>query len=444
MPFPNSLPQELIDAIVDYLPADTTNRPLDWQRDLTACALVSRSFSAPARRRLFNTIHLTTFKATSTPGMRNSRPQQELIQRVRALSDLLAEETSDLIHLMHTLLVEIDHEGAMFDSSAGLDVVLWLVSTGARNLETLHFESADVLPCQWNSLVSDIRESLSAICHSKSIRNLQFANLTDLPTNILTDCSSLHLRNVTLSPPIASPSTLIPGATVIHLEELQLSSRTPGNWDHFASIIPIISGVKTLKLWPMGYGFRIEDFSAFTKILRNMSDSLITLEITFLRYSLDVLNLVPSSPLLLHPLHNISLRFTRDDGSRMLPDMKRAVELLNRLITPTDIRTITLDFSVVTFESRLDGFIRDKDEGLASLGLSILEDKFPLLQKLTFKLQVGFFYSRDLDPIHGQNYARETARSIEEGILSLMVPSASKSQYDSARSKINVVVTVQV
>lgn len=162
------IPQEIIDSIIEAVGNDT--------RLLKKCALVSSSFLLPARKLLFSKIYLSTDQACQM--IHQFLVENPVIQSfVKWISiGWNWDDLNDQLNLNHTSLIGI-------------------LRLPFCCLEIFAFTSG-ILPFNWNDFSSDLKNALSTIILSPSLKTLRLLKIQNVP---ITFFQGIHLTHLVLS-----------------------------------------------------------------------------------------------------------------------------------------------------------------------------------------------------------------------------------------------------
>jgi hypothetical protein len=174
-------PQELVEAFIECLLIDgehhTLRTPPLVSNTLLSCALVSKSFSAPARKHLFSSISLDPYQPSAQFKVdKILRSPEDIIRRIKALGELLANEDSDLRRLITSLRLDVDEAQAIPDDDPGIQTTLRILVSTACNLKNFDLTSARKPTLSWTTIGTEIQELLTTICHSPSIKSISFGH----------------------------------------------------------------------------------------------------------------------------------------------------------------------------------------------------------------------------------------------------------------------------
>jgi len=245
-------PQELVEAFIERLMIDVEHHTLRMpliSNTLLSCALVSKSFSAPARKHLFSSISLDPYQPSVQFKVdRIRRSPEDITRRIKALGELLANEDSDLRRLITSFHLDVDEDQAIFHDSPAIKTTLRILVSTACNLKNFNLTSALKPTLSWTTIRTEIQELLSTICHSPSIKSISFGHLSDLPVDLIlgNPCiESLWLVQTTFSnsPDVLTTSS-VEVATPTTIKCLNIAFYLTEFWDHFSTIDRIFSGVE--------------------------------------------------------------------------------------------------------------------------------------------------------------------------------------------------------
>lgn len=207
------LPPEIVELFIDSLSIHLGE--IDSLRALLSCALVSRAFSFPARRKLFSSIHFSMNPPIlSPPESKFTRSRDSLFHRIGSFSNLVDAEGSDLILLIRELHIEIDRGYFILEKQSGLHKVLDAVSRWSKNFEDFSISGPFSRPFSWTSIPTITMESLTEAILSPSLRHLAFMDVEGVPISMVTNrpCSlslSLIRSRFALYPRPAESSSLL-------------------------------------------------------------------------------------------------------------------------------------------------------------------------------------------------------------------------------------------
>ena len=216
---------------------------------LLSCALVSKSFSAPARKHLFSTISLDPYQPSVQFKVdRVLRSPEDINRRIKALGELLANEDSDLRRLITSLRLDVDEAQTIFNDSPGMKNTLQILVSTACNLKNFNLASALQPMLSWTKIRTEIQELVTTICHSPSINSISFAHFSDLPVDLIfgNPCiESLWLIQTTFSnsPDIITTSS-VKVAIPITIKRLNIGSNLTEFWHHFSTVDRIFSSIE--------------------------------------------------------------------------------------------------------------------------------------------------------------------------------------------------------
>ncbi|KDR74521.1 hypothetical protein GALMADRAFT_591596 [Galerina marginata CBS 339.88] len=279
-------PQELVNAFIECLIIDRSHAlqmpPLVFTT-LLSCALVSQSFSAPARKHLFSSISLDLYKPIGkSQGNKVPRSPEDVSRRIKVLGELLANEESDLRPLITSFCLEVDEAQTIFDDSSGVHTVLRLLST-ACNLKSFKLTSTIQPELSWTNLRMEVRELLTTFCCSPSIKSLSVSHFSDVPVDLVLGnprIASLWLVQTTFSKSpgfITSESSPVEVTPPTTIKRLNISFYLAEFWEHFSSIDRIFSDIEN-------FGTSIysqTEVGIFKTVLDRMPRSLKSLDLIF-------------------------------------------------------------------------------------------------------------------------------------------------------------------
>ena len=199
-----SIPQELIDKIIDQLHTD--------QDTLKACAVVSRSFLSPSRRHLYYSIDLGDSFTISV-----QRSLQKLYDILKSHPDI-----ASLIREFHILLVR---GPAIFTDWIEEDVLLQGI-LGMTQLQLLSlngtvYHSTDM----WDDIPINIQSAVLQCFQSPTLTEVRLNCIGTLPTSViatLTHVRRLSLRFFAFRDDLQTESSNTPTKSLEHLEALDL------------------------------------------------------------------------------------------------------------------------------------------------------------------------------------------------------------------------------
>ena len=246
-------PQELVEAFIECILIDgehhTSQMPPLVSNTLLSCALVSKSFSAPARKHLFSSISPDPYQPSVQFKVdRILRSPEDITRRIKALGELLANEDSDLRRLITSLQLTVDEAQAIFNHSSGIQTTLQILLSTVCNLKTFKLTSALKPVLSWTNIRTEIRELLTTICHSPSIKSISFDHFSDLPVHLIlgNPCiDSLWLVQTTFSNfPNAITTSSVEVATSTTIKRLNIALYLPEFWGNFSTEDRIFSGIE--------------------------------------------------------------------------------------------------------------------------------------------------------------------------------------------------------
>jgi hypothetical protein len=178
------LPSEIVELFIDGLSIHLGE--IDSLRALLSCALVSRSFSFPARRKLFSSIHLSMNPPIlSPPESKFTRSRDSLFQRIGLFSNLVDAE-SNLVLLIRELHIDIDRGHFILEQQSSLHKILDAVSR-SKNFESFSISGPFSRPFSWTSIPTGTMESLTETILSPSLRHLSFMDVEGVPISMVTN-----------------------------------------------------------------------------------------------------------------------------------------------------------------------------------------------------------------------------------------------------------------
>jgi len=185
MSFGLDLPPEIVELFIDGVSIHLGE--IDSLRTLLSCALVSRSFSFPARRKLFSVIHLSMNPPIlSPPESRFTRSRDSLFQRIGSFSNLIdARGALDLVLLIRELHINVDRGYFILEQQSGLHKILDALRNRSKNFETLSMSGPFSRPFSWNSIPTVTMESLTETTFLPSLRHLAFADVEGIPISMV-------------------------------------------------------------------------------------------------------------------------------------------------------------------------------------------------------------------------------------------------------------------
>ena len=145
------IPQDIIESVIAEVGDDT--------RLLKQCSLVSSSFLLPSRKQLFSRIAL-----------RND-------QTCKGIHQLLVQNPV-IQPFVRIITLEESNEGYEFLNGTSLPAILRLPF---RRLECFTIWNSGRKFWHWNSFSSELKDALSNIIHSSSLKTLSLETITDLP-----------------------------------------------------------------------------------------------------------------------------------------------------------------------------------------------------------------------------------------------------------------------
>ena len=177
------LPPEIVELFIDGLSIHLGE--IDSLRTLLSCALVSRSFSFPARRKLFSSIHFSMNPPIlSPPESRFTRSRDSLFQRIGSFSNLI-DAGGALVLLIRELHINVDRGCFILEQQSGLHKVLDAVSHRSKNFETFSMSGPFSRPFSWNSIPTGTMESLTETILLPSLRHLAFVDVEGIPISMV-------------------------------------------------------------------------------------------------------------------------------------------------------------------------------------------------------------------------------------------------------------------
>ena len=164
-------PQELVENFIECLLIDgehhTLRIPPLVSNTLLSCALVSKSFSAPARKHLFSSISLDPYQPSVQFKVdKVLRSPKDIIRRIKTLGELLANQDSDLRRLITSLRLDVDEAQTIFNDSPAMQTTLQILVSTASNLKEFKLTSARKSVLSWTKIRTEIRALVATICHS--------------------------------------------------------------------------------------------------------------------------------------------------------------------------------------------------------------------------------------------------------------------------------------
>lgn len=179
------LPPEIVELFIDGLSIHLSE--IDSLRTLLSCALVSSSFSFPARRKLFSSIHLSMNPPIlSPPGANFTRSRDSLFHRIGSFSNLV-DPGCDLVLLIRELHINVDRGYFILEQQSGLHKVLDAISHRSKNFETFSISGPFSRPFSWTSIPTGTMESLTETILSSSLRHLEFIDVEGIPISTVTN-----------------------------------------------------------------------------------------------------------------------------------------------------------------------------------------------------------------------------------------------------------------
>jgi len=178
------LPPEIVELFIDGLSIHLGE--IDSLRALLSCALVSRSFSFPARRKLFSSVHLSMNPPIlSPPESKFTRSRDSLFQRIGALSDLV-DADGNLVLLIRQLHIGIDRGHFILEQKSSLHKILDAVNR-SKNFESFSISGPFSRPLSWTTIPTGTMESLAETILSPSLRHLSFMDVEGVPISMVTN-----------------------------------------------------------------------------------------------------------------------------------------------------------------------------------------------------------------------------------------------------------------
>ena len=178
------LPPEIVELFIEGLSIHLGE--IDSLRALLSCALVSRSFSFPARRKLFSSIHLSLNPPIlSPPESKFTRSRDSLFHRIGLFSGLVDAE-GDLVLLIRELHIHVDQGHFILEQQSSLHKVLDAVSQ-SENFETFSISGPFSRPFPWTSIPTVTMDSLTETILSPSLRHLAFTDVEGVPISMVTN-----------------------------------------------------------------------------------------------------------------------------------------------------------------------------------------------------------------------------------------------------------------
>ncbi|KAF9483321.1 hypothetical protein BDN70DRAFT_328662 [Pholiota conissans] len=266
---PITLPQELIDLIVDEVASDRSER-VDT---LKTCSLVSKSFSQPARTRIFSNITIEyniiyerrgTKKFDRVEALWNTLQRDPRLARKVCAFELNLVEVIRFPRLIGTDYWDWDLSKERIDQVVLPGIMDTLAEaqrghTGYRGrLHTLGLGGYDLFLLDWNRLPSKFQQSWWALCAASTLKYLRVGRMRDFPLTLDIGMKPL-LRRLELVVELPSSSTtmtlpyaqLASGEGFASLEELECVHLL-GWWppDDICTIIAMTcaSTLRTLKM----------------------------------------------------------------------------------------------------------------------------------------------------------------------------------------------------
>ena len=246
-------PQELVEAFIKCLLIDGEYHafriPPLVSNTLLSCTLVSKSFSAPARKHLFSSISLDPYQPSVQFKVdRILRSPEDITRRIKALGELLCNQDSDLRRLITSFHLDVDEAQAIFNDSPGIQTTLRILVSTACNLKNFNLISAHKPMLSWTKIRTEIQEVLTIICHSPSIKSISFAHFSDLPVDLIlgNPCiQSLWLvQTIFSNSPNVITTSSVEVAIPTTIKRLNISFNLTEFWDHFSTVDRIFSGIE--------------------------------------------------------------------------------------------------------------------------------------------------------------------------------------------------------
>ncbi|KAJ3506291.1 hypothetical protein NLJ89_g6949 [Agrocybe chaxingu] len=184
----DALPQEIIDTIIATLPRILAEK--DAKQSLKACALVSRSFSHPARRCLWSKIRLAGHPAARA----NSRPEfsgEQIMLNMHEMRRMLLE--TDVVAFVRTLHIDVGETRRILDEANQMHSILDTLASMGTNIDTFWITGHPQRPFRWNNVpTKTVQSILSLLKQSPNLVNLRFSNITNLPLSVPTSIPAIR------------------------------------------------------------------------------------------------------------------------------------------------------------------------------------------------------------------------------------------------------------
>ncbi|KDR84529.1 hypothetical protein GALMADRAFT_206105 [Galerina marginata CBS 339.88] len=451
-------PQEIIDLFIDYLYQELETK--EAGEALVACSLVSRSFSAPARRRLWSTLVISEAGVSSLRvrshrfGTNESELESALYLRLLSLR-LLLERQSDFRLFIRRVRIEVGRVIHGDPEFTGLRSVVDGLRSRATNMDTLwitRMPNAKPMPWPVNKpsiiqpiITPSIIQPIITLLSSVKFRCLRIEGVRDFPSDILTRCPSirsLQLVSTTFKQKNSPPSrtSSYPSSQTLQLDELLVQYCLEGAYHEISQSNISLTRLKTFQASILSW----QEGPIVQKLIKKAKFSLVSLELTILERAHT--SWVPSTfaggPIDLGwfpNLLNLRLHVEREDV-RYLPSLGNTFRLLNPITYPTRLESIEITISHwhKPVLSEVFHLYQIDDAAWALFNPSILRNKHPHLRRLFIKLDLGLG-----SPSHIFNSEkRDVEQSLHKLLQSVVFPSTSTYVANSPLSPLDLDVVV--
>lgn len=259
-------PQEIIIEFVKNL---IGSDHITWneRNSLLSCCLTSRAFSAAARRHIWSTVSLSSYKAGS-PDQNISKQLSihEFSQDIQRLKELLGSPTSDLSQLMHSLIISLDPTHYLVKE---LEELLTIIASRASNLKQLCLERTP-----WDTIPPGTSQSFIKVVRLPCLSTIDLSLMANVPEDIVknsTALRSLYLSTVEFAKPDSH--------SVLPLNEFLHHKAEYG----FADCDRSVTGTNILHIESITMRLLSSDAPKFGRLVGTISHSLTSLDL-YVRY----------------------------------------------------------------------------------------------------------------------------------------------------------------
>ncbi|KDR85957.1 hypothetical protein GALMADRAFT_132574 [Galerina marginata CBS 339.88] len=435
-------PQEIIDLFIDYLYQELEIK--EAGEALVACTLVSRSFSASARRCLWSTLVISERVSsrqiiTRRFGYSRSELEPALYLRLSSLR-LLLESQSGFRSFIRIVRIEVGPVIHGDPESTGLRSVVDGLISRAKNMDTLWItRMPGALPMNWPYNKPTIAQPLITLLSSVKFTHLRIEDVNDFPNDILKRCSSIRSLQLVAATfkqknGSQSPTSSHASSQTLQLDELMIQYGLEGAYREISQSNISLSKLKTFQ----AYVSSLQEASIVQKLIKEGMFSLISLELTvrvdmmMMGHAGGTLSTFAGGHIDLGQfpkLLNLRLHIRREHHT-LFQSLEDTFSLLNPITHPTRLESIdiTVNHQHLSAVSKALHLYHTNDAPWTLLEPSVLRKKHPHLRRLFIKLNLGIGSS----PQVSNSEKRDVEQSLQKFLQSIIFPSSSSSSVSNS------------